>query len=480
MPRIGGEIDMKRATFKALFLCVIVTLGLQASSQTFETIFNFDGTDGVAPQYAALTQGADGSFYGTTTAGGLGLGTVFKVDSLGSEAVLYSFCAQSNCADGANPYAAVVQASDGNFYGTTFSGGLYGYGTVFQITPAGAYMVLHSFCSEGYPCPDGGNPTSTLIQANDGNLYGTSGGAGTLGNAGTVFKITLGGQFTNLHTFCSQPGCADGAEPFGGIMQASDGNFYGTTTSGGTVQGTVYRMNASGNLSTIYDFCSQFNCTDGNDPKGTLVQAADGNLYGTTSLGGSTKKDDGVGTVFKITLGGKLTTTYTFCEHPSGGGYCPDSGIPLVGLAIASNGYLAGATSLHPTIFGVSPTGNFVQYTEAGNTSAGLLQGTTGTFYGFGWPGSGGSGMIFSLGVGLGPFIKTSPAFGAAGASVNILGNDLSGATGVTFNGTPANFTVVSDSEIVATVPSGATTGRVKVTTPNRTLTSNLPFDVTR
>jgi uncharacterized repeat protein (TIGR03803 family) len=429
----------------------------------------------------ALIQGTDGNYYGTTMRGGaFSSGTVLRLDSKGSESVLYSFCALPNCTDGASPYAGLLQANDGNFYGTTYEGGLYGYGTIFRVTPAGDLMTLYSFCAQGLPCADGGEPTGVLIQGSDGNLYGTSGGDYFGPIQGTIFRITLDGTLTTLHNFCSQPACVDGEWPYAGLVQGPDGNFYGTTTDGGTSGGIVFRMSPAGALTTIYNFCSQTGCSDGRGPKGGLVLGPDGNFYGTTQLGG-TNRIEGQGTVYKITPSGMLTTLHRFCEKPTGGS-CPDSGLPTVGLALVSNGYFAGTTSgafNGTTLFAVSQTGRFVQYTKANNTTAPLFQGTNGLTYGMANGGTFEEGVVFSFNGGLGPFIRTTPTFGSIEAPVIILGTNLTKASRVTFNGTSATFTVVSPSEILTSVPAGATSGRVEVSAPSGVLTSNLPFDVT-
>ena len=191
---------------------------------------------------------------------------------------LYSFCAQQNCADGDYPRAGLVQATDGNFYGTTFYGGTQGFGTVFKITPSGTLTTLHSFA--GYQT-DGANPHAGLVQGTDGNFYGTTEDGGR-NYDGTVFKITPAGTLTTLHSFDG----SDGAYPEAGLVQATDGNFYGTTG-----WGTVFKITPSG---TLTPFCS----LDG--PPNQLVQATDGNFYGTTSRSG----DDLYGSVFKITSAG--------------------------------------------------------------------------------------------------------------------------------------------------------------------------------
>jgi uncharacterized repeat protein (TIGR03803 family) len=174
---------------------------------------------------------------------GLGnYGTVFKVTATGTFTTLYSFGTAAGFVDGAGPRAGLVEGSDGNFYGTTYLSGAYGnYGTIFKITPGGSLTTLYSFCAAS-GCADGANPTAPVIQANDGNFYGTTyfGGAH---NGGTVFRITPAGTLTTLYSFCGQAGCADGQYPYAGLFQGTDGDLYGTTYQGGTAgSGTVFRL----------------------------------------------------------------------------------------------------------------------------------------------------------------------------------------------------------------------------------------------
>ena len=181
--------------------------------------------------------------------------------------LLYSF----DLTDGADPWAGLVQATDGNFYGTTYQGGANGAGTVFKITAGGVLTTLHSFDGT-----DGADPFAGLVQATDGSFYGTTyyGGAGS--GYGTVFKITAGGVLTRLHSFDS----TDGANPHAELVQATDGNFYGTTYNGGAnAAGTVFKITAGGVLTTLH----RFDFTDGAYPRARLVQATDGSFYGTTS-----------------------------------------------------------------------------------------------------------------------------------------------------------------------------------------------------
>ena len=210
---------------------------------------------------------------------------------------LYSFCSQPNCVDGAYPQAGLVQGTDGNFYGTTANDAGPNQGTVFKVTAGGTLTSLYNFCAQT-GCPDGSQPSGGLVQATDGNLYGTT----VLGGAsdyGTVFKITPGGTLTSLYSFCAAGfSCADGGYPHAGLVQATDGNFYGTTFQGGAYGGgTVFKITAAGTLTTLHSF-GGFG-TDGYAPFAGLVQATDGNFYGTTNLGGPR----GYGTVFKITPG---------------------------------------------------------------------------------------------------------------------------------------------------------------------------------
>jgi uncharacterized repeat protein (TIGR03803 family) len=297
------------------------------------TLYSFcnqaDCTDGVGPDAPPL-QGSDGNFYGTTSAGGLsgcggyGCGTVYKLTASGTLTTLYRFCNAANCADGIAPFASLVEGPDWNFYGTTSgveAGGNPSNGgeTVFKITPTGNLTTLYTFCSQTN-CTDGSAPSSALLLASDGNFYGTTntGGANSSdcnGNGcGTVYKISLSGTFASLYSFCDATDCALGNDPQSGLIQASDGSFYGATIASVnlTPGGTVYKLSSSGDASLVYSFCGQPNCVDGREPATTPIQAADGNLYGMTVLGGFNATPPGAlfptcpanlggcGTVFKI------------------------------------------------------------------------------------------------------------------------------------------------------------------------------------
>ncbi|HEV2381123.1 MAG TPA: choice-of-anchor tandem repeat GloVer-containing protein [Terriglobia bacterium] len=211
----------------ATLMMLAAAIAAPAQSAPFISLHGFDLTDGANP-YAALIQAADGNLYGTTGAGGGlgscapgGCGTVFRITLSGTLTTLHNFCSQSACADGASPEAALVQAIDGNFYGTTTAGGASGIGTVFKISPIGTLTTLHSFDGT-----DGSNPYGPLVQAKDGNFYGTTAFGGA-NDWGTVFKMSPSGILTTLYSFCSQSGCTDGSEPLAGVVQGKDGTSTG-------------------------------------------------------------------------------------------------------------------------------------------------------------------------------------------------------------------------------------------------------------
>ncbi len=400
---------------------------------TLTTIYNFcelsGCTDGYSPNQIAL--GSDGNFYGTTYAGGAHLGgTIFSVTPVGTLTTLYNFCSQANCADGAYVISGLMQATDGNWYGTTFGGGNsgcenYGCGTVFKMTPAGTLTTIYAF-------PSSGNPASALIQGRDGNLYGTETGNGGGGGGSAIFRITLAGAFTKLYQFESA------ADVYSGLVQGLDGNFYGTSAAGGSntsgdcangyTCGTVFKMTPSGTLTTIYNFCSQSNCADGAVPFSTLIQATDGKFYGMTNSGGSLQ----AGVVFSISSAGAMSTLESFDGKN-----------------------------------GAAPYNGFLQH-------------TSGVFYGMTTSGgvSENYGDIFRMKNHLRPFAAFVRGYGKAGTAVQILGQGFTGTTAVSFDGTPAAFVVDGDTFLTATVPSGAKTGFVSVITPNGTLTSNRQFIV--
>ncbi len=489
----------------AVFL-VCVTATTASQGQTFTTLVSFGSTNGANPE-AALVQGIDGNFYGTAGLGGANNeGTVFRITPNGTLATLYSFCTQPNCADGAAPTAALTLGNDGNFYGTTVSGGTSNSGTVFKITPTGAINTLYNFCAQAF-CTDGRYPAAPLILGSDGNLYGTARFGGNTED-GTVFKITPEGILTVLHQFCPEPDCGLGERPEAALLEASDGSFYGTTTEddlfGGLRKGTIFKLTAAGRFSTLYRFrCSSTDCTDGEYPRAGLVQGIDGNFYGTTA--GASNRSFSDSTVFKLPSVGDLTTLYRFCSQPN----CADGTLSEAPLVLATDGNFYGTSSKGGANFFSSPLGQGTIFSITSNGElttlhsfcfrtrgcddegavplAGLLQATDGTFYGTTANGGdrsspcprAGCGTVFNLDVGLGPFVAFVQPIGKIGRTAQILGQGLTGTTSATFNGVPATtFKVLRDTYMTAVIPAGATTGPVVVTTPSGTLTSNKNFVV--
>jgi uncharacterized repeat protein (TIGR03803 family) len=471
----GGTLAMRRYKNAVAVLIACLALSLGLSAQTFTSLLSFDGSNGSDPHYGWLVQGIDGLLYGMTGGGGTdGCGTVFKITPQGTFNTVWNFQNGGNgCgpdgglmlasggdvygsttnagdggrgtlwklspegtlatvyefgfADGANPNSSLAEAPNGILYGTTVNGGngiscCDGGGVVFKMTSSGAFSVLHFF-----DFTDGWDPQdATLVLGTDGSFYGETAGGGTnscpsgLG-CGVLYKIGPLGAFTVLHNFKG----SDGYVPYGGLIQASDENFYGTTYFGGAHgEGTVFKLTSSGTLTTLHSFSGG----DGAQPRGRLIQATDGNLYGITYAGGA----NGDGTIYELTLGGQFTKLHDF------------------------------------------------EGSDGAQPRSGIAQDTNGTFYGeTSGGGSSGNGTIFSLSMGLGPFASFILNSAEVGQTAEILGQGFSGTTAVSFDGTAAAFTVQSDTYLTATVPVGATTGFVTVTETGGTLTSNTKFRVT-
>jgi uncharacterized repeat protein (TIGR03803 family) len=481
----------KHSGASAILLTMLVAATIFAGvvvpvqAQTFNSLWSFQGTTGNYGAYPqGLVQGTDGNLYGATAAGGndFDSGTFYKISTSGDVKTLCYFFDTGACRDAQSPSANLVAGANGDFYGVALDG------EIIRLTTKGKLKVLYA----------NGNaiPRAAMILASNGDFYGTTLNGGANGE-GNVFKITAAGKLTTLYSFCSdiQSGiCLDGAQPNFALVEGSDGNLYGTTSVGGNDgvndgYGTIFKITLAGTLTTIYNFPGFTQSSS------ALIQGADGNFYGTTAAGGSGKYGAG-GTFFTVTSGGDLTTLYNFCSQPN----CTDGSQPA-NIYLATDGNFYGITwtggvnnNDQGTIFQFTPSGalttlhNFDGTDGSGPNGGGtLMQDTNGTFYGTmqeggnEWPSctEGCVGTIFSLDMGLGPFVETLPTSGKVKAAVKILGTDLTGATSVTFNGTAAAFTVASSSEITTTVPEGATTGVVKVVTAGgTTLTSNTVFQV--
>jgi uncharacterized repeat protein (TIGR03803 family) len=397
---------------------LLTASAIVSPAQTFTTVHSFNGTDGNNSQ-ASLLQATNGYFYGVTVHGGANNdGTIFAMRSGGALMTIHSF----NGTDGISPWPGLAQGSNGNLYGTTNAGGANANGTVFTITPSGTFRTLYNFCSRSN-CKDGSTPYGALVQGSDGNFYGTTLYGGTAGS-GTVFRVTPGGVLSTLHSF--QNNSLDGAYPYAALIQASDGNFYGTTFSGGEGDvGTIFRISSDGTLTIIYNFCaSGFPCPDGGNPQGGLVQSSNGYLYGTAARGGDFATCNlfvNCGTVYRVSLNGALTTLHKFVSTDGLG--------PLTSMIQGSNGVLYGVTTWGGssnvcadgcgTIFAITPTGDFATLhnfcSESGCADGatpvgGLIQATSGAFYGTtGIGGANNMGEVYGLSVGFGPSTKTSP-----------------------------------------------------------------------
>lgn len=356
-----------------------------AADGTFTTLHQFDEAmpaEGYAP-LSGLAIAADGSFYGTTSqGGGSGDGTIFRLDTAGTLTPLHSF---SGGLEGHSPSTELVRSADGRTYGTTMGPAV---GTLFALEPAGTVTTLYRFFAGN----DGMKPYAGLTPAPDGFFYGTTrlGGAS---NRGTVYRINASGTLAVLHSFS---GGADGAEPYAGLLLASDGNLYGSTAFGGLNYGTVFRVDrSSGTLTTIYKFTGG---AGGSAPFGTLIQATDGNLYGTTQLGGSPIGNDS-GIIFRMTLSGSFTVLHYFAGA---------HGRPWGPLLQATDGSLYGTTSdQHGSVFKLDPSGTFTTIhvfdglTNGSTPFGGLTETPDGSLLGttaYGGVASGiGNGTIFKI-----------------------------------------------------------------------------------
>jgi uncharacterized repeat protein (TIGR03803 family) len=436
--------------FPAIFLS-------SARSQTVTALYNFGPQNGsAAPEDVALSQGRDGELYGTSEGNGTtSYGSIFKISTSRVFVELFDFNNSNFSVDVCCPGQGLTLASDGNFYGVADGAGTDQVGVFFNITPSGTFTAIHDFAGGS----DGATPFARPTEASDGNLYGITEGDGT---GSTVYKYTpSSGNLSTIYQFSNVSVVAP-------LIQASDGFLYGTTANGGWAHcGTIFKMSTAGVvLQSVPFLCNAAGSGPGGGP---LLQASDGNFYGITEVGGLRNG----GTVFKMSPDFKISTLYAFTGKSLA---TKDGFAPIAGLIQATDGNLYGATAGGGangmgTLYRISTSGEY-QSLYSFNGSAGkepqgtLTQHTNGMLYGT--ASEGGTyklGTVYQVNLGLAPFITFVQRTGSVGQTAQILGQQFTSATSVTFNGIPAtSFTVSSPTFLLATVPDGATSGPVVVT----------------
>lgn len=526
--------------FGCMFLLVMGIAPTALHSQTYTDLHDFNcSTDGCDPSnIGIMAQGRDGNLYGTLRAGGTSsLGTVFKSTPAGAMTTLYNFSGP----DGSHPYGGLTLGTDGNFYGTASAGGANGFGTIFKITPTGVLTTLHSFTgSDGYTpyAPPvlgkngsyygvnfggtaysitssgtfkllnpaiGANAYVPLILASDGNFYGTTVGGGF--GYGTVFRMSATGAVKIIYNF----DVTHGEYEYDPVVQGSDGFLYGPIPAGGSfasAQGLVFKLSTGGAITVLHEFDAK-SLTDGKHPYSGLVAATDGNFYGATSEGnaggsalyGALFRISKSGTysvrhVFDLTHGGDQVATWM--QHTNGilygqaGGGAPGRGVfyslaegippfvSLVGNTFGTAGTTVeilgdGLTGTTKVLFGTG-SANFTVVSDTYMTAVVPASGVTGTVTVTTPGGTLKSKQLFKV---LPVISSFTPTSGPVGTQVTITGTGLTGATKVTFGGVKATvFNVVSGTQAKATVPTGALTGKVALTTAGGSATGPGTFTV--
>ncbi len=464
--------------FAAALAAVVATV-VPAQAQTFTVLHQFDQNAGdpqFLQQLGTLPQGRDGKIYGASHEGGSsGNGAVFSLTPSGTLSVL----ANLSPTTGDYPSNGMTRGSDGNFYFAVPIQGPSGYGAIYRMTPSGTLTLLYAFTGGA----DGGAPTAPPVQGADGNYYGVTTGNTQSGQIpSTLYKVTISGTFTTQHTFTS----AEGAQ-FSSITLGSDGNFYAGSNIGGTNNlGTLVKVTPAGTVTVLHNFAG----TDGVYPF-PLAQGADGNYYGVTYYGGAgySVSNHANGVFFQLKPTGAYKALYSF----TGGA---DGGVPWGGLTLGPDGNLYGTTSVGGsnctasggcgTIFSFTTAGKLTTlYSFAGSgqgnspesnltlSTNGLLYGTTQV------GGSFGSGVFYSLNMGFAPFAVLNTTSGKVGTAIGVLGQGFSSSSVVKFNGVASTkVTRTGTTYLTATVPAGATDGYVTVTTGTTTLTTSKRFIV--
>ena len=532
---MGIATGVAMAVRKTVGAAAIAGSALIASSSPplLNTVYNFSDSD--YPhignfEVSNLLQASDGNFYGVSAYGGVNdLGYIFKVDAAhGRLTHLHDF----SFPDGATPRGPLIQGRDGYLYGTTESGGsnqsdfclagkFYnegGCGTAFRVSTAGAFTKLHDFytADDGYQT----SPDTGLVQAGDGNFYGMAIRAFPTATT-SIFKMTVAGAVTVHYLFPSDE--SQGYLAYAGLIKGHDGNLYGTTSSAGIVNGnptagcgTVFRAGLDGSFQLLHTFTGPSSTArDGCVPWGRLVQARDGNFYGTTAYGGNTTGHciaGGCGTVFKLTPSGTETVLHRFTataldgEYPEGDGLVQAPDGSLYGTTLGNpygEGFgfvplcvLNGSTAFScGTVYRITALGRFSQVALFGKSDgtyglfphASLILAKDGNLYGSTIDGGGyGPGTIYRVLLNASTPILAidgfSPAGGSPGTTVTVTGVGFTGATQVTFgngsNPEPVPFTVDSDTQITTAVPADAQTSAIGITAPLGTTFSATVFSV--
>ena len=457
-PKLIRSIAMTAAL--ALVMPILPTrVSAQAVQYSILHSFGSITNDGKFPQ-SSVIQGSDGNLYGTAPNGGsAGSGTAFMMTPAGVVTILHSFGDGSTVNDGRSPYVHLIQDSDGVFYGTTQAGGSYGGGSVFKMTSAGVVTILHSF---GSTVNDGQDPYAPLVLGSDGSFYGTTVNGGSTGS-GTAFKMTSAGVVTILHSFRDGSVAGDGAVPQFGLIQGSDGSFYGITNQGGSAgYGTVFKMTPAGVVTVLHSFGDGSTTNDGQYPTASLVQGSNGVFYGTTQYGGSA----GAGAVFEMTSAGVVTILHSFGD----GSTVNDGQNPFAPLTEDSEGVFYGTTRNG----GSTGSGTAFMMTSAGavtilhsfpdgsvtndgvHLAGPLIQGSDGSFYGTTYQGgSADRGTAFKISAPATHFSVSAAPTATAGSAFTVTVKALN-----SFNGTAVGYTGTvhfTSTDGNAVLPSNAT-----------------------
>jgi len=433
-----------------------------AQAQTYTDLYDFNASAGDPYNFGSnkIAQGRDGNLYTESISGGTsGGGTVFQITPTGTPTIIYSL----NSTSGYNPLGGLTLGPDGNFYGDATQGGSTGNGTDFKVTPGGSLTVLHNFAGT----TDTQHPTNALVLGTAGKFYGTT----DLATPGPIiYSVTAGGVFTVLHTLSASEGYEGGQ-----LFQGSDGDLYGAMNLGGANgHGTSYKVTTSGAFTVLHNFTG----TDGIDAAPGVVQARDGNYYGVASLGGTSD----AGVIYRLTSSGSFTIL-----HDLNG---TSDGSEVLGIILATDGNLYGVTiysgsSNCGTIFRITTAGVFTvlhdfDNTHGCNSITFLTERTDGLLYGLTTNGGArGNGVFFSLNVGLSPFVNLMTISGKEGSKVEILGQGFGSSSVVKFGGVATTTIALTGSTYIsATVPAGALTGSVTVTSGATRLTSAQMFKV--